>query len=185
MDYWNDVALEAERIAHSTPHSQSTRAARNLVSTTRRSISLSAVERRVAALARPFSLPLLRVSLGVVFIWFGALKVTNATSVADLVAGTIPWLDSTWFVPLLGAIEVVVGIALIAGHRLTTVSCILVAHLAGTFLVLLLQPQVAFQHGNPLLLTTEGEFVVKNLVLISAGIVLASRPGARRPLEKS
>ena len=98
---------------------------------------------------------------------------------------TIPWLDSTWFVPLLGAIEVVVGIALIAGHRLTTVSCILVAHLAGTFLVLLLQPQVAFQHGNPLLLTTEGEFVVKNLVLISAGIVLASRPGARRPLEKS
>jgi len=152
-------------------------------SATRRSISLSAVERRVAALVRPFSLPLLRVSLGVVFIWFGALKVTNATPVGDLVAGTMPWLDPTWFVPLLGGIEVVVGVALIAGRRLTAVSCILVAHLAGTFLVLLLQPQVAFQHGNPLLLTTEGEFVVKNLVLISAGIVLASRPGARRPSE--
>ena len=53
-------------------------------SATRRSISLSAVERRVAALVRPFSLPLLRVSLGVVFIWFGALKVTNATPVADM-----------------------------------------------------------------------------------------------------
>ncbi len=152
------------------------------LSTTRRSISLSAVEHRVAALVRPFSLPLLRVSLGVVFIWFGALKVTNETPVADLVAGTMPWIDSTWFVPLLGAIEVAVGVALIAGYRLTAVSFILVAHLAGTFLVLVLQPQVAFQHGNPLLLTTEGEFVVKNVVLISAGIVLASRPRARRPL---
>ena len=154
------------------------------LSPTRRSISLSAIERRVAALVRPFSLPLLRVSLGVVFIWFGALKVTNETPVGGLVAGTMPWIDSAWFVPLLGAIEVAVGVALIAGRRLTAVSCILVAHLAGTFLVLLLQPQVAFQHGNPLLLTTEGEFVVKNLVLISAGIVLASRPRARQPVEK-
>ncbi len=149
--------------------------------TTRRSISLSEFEHRVAMLVRPFSLPLLRVSLGVVFIWFGALKVTNATPVADLVAGTVPWVDPAWFVPFLGTVEVVVGVLLIAGRRLTTVSCVLVAHLAGTFLVLVLQPQVAFQHGNPLLLTTEGEFVVKNVVLISAGIVLASRPRARRP----
>ncbi len=153
-------------------------------STPRRWISLSEIERRVAALMRPFSLPLLRVSLGVVFIWFGALKVINATPVATLVAGTMPWVDPAWFVPLLGAIEVVVGLALIAGRRLTAVSCILVGHLAGTFLVLLMQPQVAFQHGNPLLLTTEGEFVVKNVVLISAGIVLASRPRTRRPVEE-
>ena len=38
-------------------------------------------------------------------------------------------------------------------------------HLAGTFLVLIMQPQLAFQDGNPLLLTTIGEFVVKNVVL--------------------
>ncbi len=150
------------------------------LSVSRHSISLSAIERRVATLVRPFSLSLLRVSLGVVFIWFGALKVADTTPVADLVASTVPWVDSAWFVPFLGAVEVVLGVALIAGRRLTAVSCVLVAHLAGTFLVLMLQPHVAFQHGNPLLLTTEGEFVVKNVVLISAGIVLASRGGARR-----
>ena len=45
--------------------------------------------------------------------------------------------------------------------------------LAGTFLVLILRPDIAFQQGtNPLLLTTEGEFVIKNLVLISAGLVV-------------
>ncbi len=124
MDHWNDVALDAQRIAHTTPHDTSVGAwalPRRLtsgpmppsergqrlavnreesimpvsskdrpLSTTRRSISLSEVERRVAALVRPFSLPLLRVSLGIVFIWFGALKVTNATPVADMVAGTVP-----------------------------------------------------------------------------------------------
>ena len=47
-----------------------------------------------------------------------------------------------------------------------------------------MQPQVAFQHGNPLLLTTEGEFVMKNVVLISAGLVLASRLQTR-PVSQS
>ncbi len=45
----------------------------------------------------------------------------------------------------------------------------------GTFLVLVLRPDVAFQGSNPLVLTVEGEFVVKNLVLLSAGLVIGSR----------
>jgi putative oxidoreductase len=155
------------------------------LSTMRRwTTSISELEHRVATLVRPFSLAMLRVSLGVVFVWFGALKVANVTPVGALVAGTVPWVDAAWFVPLLGAVEVVVGIALIAGRRLTIVSFVLVAHLTGTLLVLVMQPQVAFQHGNPLLLTTEGEFVMKNIVLISAGLVLASRLQAR-PLSQS
>jgi putative oxidoreductase len=155
------------------------------LSTMRRwTTSISELEHRVAALVRPFSLLMLRVSLGVVFVWFGALKVANVTPVGALVAGTVPWVDAAWFVPLLGAVEVVVGVALIAGRRLTIVSFVLVAHLTGTLLVLVMQPQVAFQHGNPLLLTTEGEFVMKNVVLISAGLVLASRLQAR-PVELS
>jgi putative oxidoreductase len=146
--------------------------------------SISELEHRVATLVRPFSLLMLRVSLGVVFVWFGALKVANVTPVAALIAGTVPWVDAAWFVPLLGAVEVVVGVALIAGRRLTVVSFVLVAHLTGTLLVLVMQPQVAFQHGNPLLLTTEGEFVMKNVVLISAGLVLASRLQTR-PVSQS
>jgi putative oxidoreductase len=143
------------------------------------------VEQRIAALVRPYSLILLRMSLGVVFVWFGALKVAGATPVADLVAATVPWMDRTWFVPLLGVIEMLLGIALFAGRRLTLVGFALAVHLAGTFLVLLMQPQVAFQDGNPMLLTTVGEFVVKNLVLISAGIVVASRHHAQQPISRA
>ena len=89
--------------------------------------------------------PLLRLSLGLVFVWFGALKVADRTPVGDLVAGTVPWLDPGWFVPALGAFEVVLGIALIVGYRLGWVALLMAAHLAGTFLTLVVQPDVAFQ----------------------------------------
>jgi putative oxidoreductase len=141
---------------------------------------LSQWEGRLATLVRPISLPLLRVSLGIVFIWFGALKVADVTPVGDLVAATVPWVDRSWFVPALGAAEAVLGAALLVGRFLTAVSAVLAAHLTGTFLVLVMQPQLAFQNGNPLLLTTIGEFVVKNVVLISAALVLASALRAPR-----
>jgi putative oxidoreductase len=133
------------------------------------------VEQRAVAVLRRVAPTLLRVSLGVVFIWFGALKVVNLTPVGDLVAGTLPFLDPTWFVPVLGAVEVALGIGLLLGRAITLVCAVLVAHLCGTFLVLVMQPELAFQNGNPLLLTTIGEFVMKNVVLISAALVLAAR----------
>ena len=121
------------------------------------------------------SLPLLRIALAVVYIWFGALKLTDSTPVGELVARTVPFLPSHLFVPALGAFEVVLGIGLLAGRRLDLVVLVMVAHLAGTFLVLVTQPDVAFQHGNPLMLTTVGEFVVKNMVLMTAGLALIGR----------
>jgi uncharacterized membrane protein YkgB len=118
------------------------------------------------------SLPLLRIALGVVYIWFGALKFTDSSPVGELVAKTVPFLPSHWFVPALGGFEVLVGIGLLIGKRLAIVALLMVAHLAGTFLVLVTQPSVAFQNGDPLMLTMTGEFVVKNVVLITAGLVL-------------
>jgi uncharacterized membrane protein YkgB len=125
------------------------------------------------------SVMLLRVSVGVVFIWFGALKLTGATPVAKLVAATVPMLPASYFVPALGIFEVLLGTALLIGRRLDLVAVILVMHLAGTFLVLVTQPGVAFVHGNPFMLTMTGEFVIKNVVLIAAGLVLATKAQSR------
>lgn len=136
---------------------------------------------------RRTSLPLLRFSLGVVFVWFGALKVAGITPVGALVAETMPWLDARWFVPALGWFEIGLGLALMIGYRLGWVCAAMVAHLTGTFLTVVMEPSAMFQHGNPLMLTMEGEFVLKNLVLITAALVIASWPGrtgrvrARRP----
>ncbi len=121
------------------------------------------------------SVPTLRISLGVVFLWFGLLKVFDVSPVAGLVARTIYWFDPDVVVPALGAVEVFVGACLLAGRLMRIALPLLVLQMAGTFLVLVLLPQIAFRDGNPLLLTVEGEFVVKNLVLLSGALVVGSR----------
>ena len=146
------------------------------VALARRGLALAAdLERRAVDVLRRVGLTLLRISLGVVFVWFGALKVANVTPVGELVAGTLPFVDPTWFVPFLGGVEVALGLGLLLGRAITVVSAVLVAHLCGTFIVLVMQPELAFQNGNPLLLTTIGEFVIKNVVLIASALVLAAR----------
>jgi putative oxidoreductase len=138
-------------------------------------LTLQEVENRTIQKLQQFSVPLLRVAIGLVFVWFGALKVANVTPLADFVANTLPWFDRAWVVPLLGGFEIALGLALLSGKFITVVCAALVAHLTGTFLSVLMQPDVVFQHGNPLMLTTEGEFVVKNIVFIAAGLVIAAR----------
>jgi putative oxidoreductase len=154
------------------------------VDTAGRAALLAASDARLTALRHRLaqvSLPLLRIGLGVVFSWFGALKLTGSTPVGELVARTLPFLPAHWFVPALGIFEALLGVALLAGRFLPVVAALMVAHLTGTFLVLVTQPDVAFQNGNPLMLTMTGEFVVKNVVLIIAGLLLIgrSRAGAR------
>lgn len=134
-----------------------------------------AIEERISVELRRISLTLLRYAFGLVFIWFGALKVANATPVADFVARTLPWFDRAWLVPAIGLFEIAIGVGLIVGKFLLLVCVALVGHLTGTFLSLVMQPDVTFQGGNPLLLAAEGEFVMKNLVFIAAGLVLAAR----------
>lgn len=133
------------------------------------------VEVRVTEELRRFSLPVLRASFGVVFVWFGALKVVGATPVGDFVAGTLPWFDRAWLIPALGLFEVAIGLGMILDRFLVLVCAVLVGHLLGTFLSLVMQSDVTFLHGNPLMLGTYGEFVVKNVVFIAAALVLAAR----------
>ena len=117
---------------------------------------------------------LLRICLGIVFIWFGALKVSGHSPVVALVAAAVPWFPPETFIPFLGVWEILVGAGLLFRVALRLVLLLFWLQMAGTFLVLVLRPDIAFQQGNPLLLTAEGEFVIKNLVLISAGLVVGS-----------
>ena len=123
---------------------------------------------------RRWSIPALRISVGIVFIWFGALKVFDVTPVADLVARTVYWFDPGWVVPVLGGFEILVGLGLLFKIALRATLFLFAAQMVGTFLVLILLPEISFQDGNPLLLTVEGEFVIKNLVLLSAGMVVGA-----------
>lgn len=133
----------------------------------------------------------LRISLGVVFVWFGLLKVLGISPVADMVVTTLRWIEPYFALVGLGIVEIALGLGLLTGVALRGVLAILWVQLAGTFLVFVLQPALAFRGGNPFLLTVEGEFIVKNLVLIAAGIVVGGearrlpRLGGRRATSEA
>ena len=131
-------------------------------------------------LAKRYGIVTLRVALGIVFVWFGALKVADASPVARLVSDIVPLLSERAAVLTVGIVEIIVGAGLITGWAIRLTLALFFAQMIGTFAVLVLEPDIAFRGGNPLRLTVLGEFVVKNLVLLTAGVVVAGaipRPG--------
>lgn len=147
---------------------------RELTRTGEPASTLQRVDDAISSFLRRWSIPSLRVSLAIVFIWFGALKVFDVTPVTDLVGRIVYWFDPVWVVPALGVLEIVVGVGLLFKIALRPVLALFAGQMVGTFLVLVLLPEISFQDGNPLLLTVEGEFVIKNLVLLSAGMVVGA-----------
>jgi len=138
----------------------------------RASDAADAGERALVAFTSKHGVTLLRVALAIVFIWFGALKVLGVSPVEELVTKVVFWVPKTAALQVLGWTEIFVGVALLFRFATRLAMALFFVHMPGTFLVLVLHPELAFQHGNPLLLTTIGEFVLKNIVLLAAGTLL-------------
>lgn len=119
-----------------------------------------------------YGVDLLRISLGIVFFWFGALKIAGQSPVEYLIAQTYSFLPAKEFIIFLGVWEIIIGIGLLFKVSLKLTLILLWLQMAGTFLAPFLNPALFFKDSNPLLLTTEGEFVVKNLVLVASGVVI-------------
>lgn len=115
----------------------------------------------------------LRISLGVVYLWFGALKVVGMSPVVELMRAAHPLLATLPVYVALAAFEVVLGLVLLVGVWTRVAAAAAALHLFGTFAVVLSSPRLAFQPWFPFL-TMEGEFVVKNLVLLAASAALWS-----------
>lgn len=118
-----------------------------------------------------WSITLLRIAIGVIFFWFGALKLAGYNPVYDIVYASFPFLADGVGNLLLGGLETIIGLALISNLFPRTTHAILVSHLLGTFSVFLTVPEMMFNPGFPFL-TLAGEFVVKNLALATGGIVV-------------
>lgn len=115
--------------------------------------------------------PFLRFGLGVVFVWFGLLKVFGVSPATDLVVKTVYWFDPGVFVPILGWWEAAIGVCLAVPFLNRAGLLLLALQLPGTFLPLILQPARCF-NGALWNLTLEGQYIVKNLVIIGAALVL-------------
>ena len=130
-------------------------------------------------------MPFLRASIGIVFIWFGALKTVGDLSPAyDLVAATVYWLTPEIIVPILGWWEIAIGVCFLI-PALTRIGLLLLAlQMPGTFLPLILLPEACFT-VFPFGLTLEGQYIVKNLVIIGAALVIGAGLTVKRPPEEN
>jgi uncharacterized membrane protein YkgB len=131
------------------------------------------IDRTITSVMGRWSLPILQFGLSVVFIWFGALKIFRVSPAGDLVAATVYVLPPEFFVPVLGVWEVVIGVCLLYRPLIRLGLFLLALQMPGTFLPLVLLPEVTFI-TFPHVLTVEGQYIIKNLVIIGAALVVGS-----------
>ena len=122
---------------------------------------------------------LLRIALGVVFFWFGVLKLFPGLSPAQDLAGrtiailTFGVLRPELSVPILAVWECMIGLGLISGRWMRATVLLLVAQMTGTLLPLAFFPEATFTR-MPYAPTLEGQYIIKNLVLVAAALVLGA-----------
>ena len=152
--------------------------------------TLDRLDDHVAQFMSRHGVRLLRWAVGLVFIWFGALKLVPGLSPAeDLVRATVPF-GAEWFVPVLAVWEVLIGALLLFRPAVRGALLLLALQMPGTFLPFVVLPEVCFSRfpfASPLdvfALTMEGQYIVKNVVLVAAGLVVGGTVRRRSTAEK-
>lgn len=139
----------------------------------------NAVDVRITNWMARYGVPTLRISLGIVFFWFGFLKFFPGLSPAEgLATKTIERLSFGLVRPetsiyILATWESLIGLGLITGIFMRGTLFLLFTQMLGTITPLFLFPQEAFMR-IPYAPTLEGQYIIKNLVLISAGLVIGA-----------
>ncbi|MBL9204956.1 MAG: DoxX family membrane protein [Opitutaceae bacterium] len=121
----------------------------------------------------------LRLSMGLVFLWFGGLKFFPGLSPAEDLAGrtiammTFGFIPASVSLPLLAIWEVTIGIGFLAGRCLRVTVLLMAGQMLGTVTPLFFFPHETF-NAFPFAPTLEGQYIIKNIVLLSAGLVLGA-----------
>ena len=143
------------------------------------------MDRSISTFMRRWGTLALRVSLGIIFMWFGVLKPLGLSPAEPLVLATVGWLplfDAPSWVSIIGWWEVAIGLTFLFRKTLRVAIALLALQMAGTFMPLILLPEVTFQAGHlPYGPTMEGQYIIKNLLILSAALVVG---GTVRGSEK-
>ncbi|MGW9303434.1 DUF417 domain-containing protein [Streptomyces cyaneofuscatus] len=141
----------------------------------------------LAGLVDAHALVLLRATVGIVFVGFGVLKLFPSASPAEQLAVdaatkmTLGLVPETVLLLSLAALETAIGIGLIVGRRLLRPALVaFFLHMGGVFSTLVLLPDAMWQPHSPAP-TMEGQYVVKNVVLVAVCLVVAANEWVRHP----
>ncbi|MBP3191830.1 hypothetical protein [Natronogracilivirga saccharolytica] len=122
---------------------------------------------------------LLRISIGLIFVWFGALKFFPGASPAEQLAGssieilTFGIIPAAIGLPLLAVWECLIGIGMFVRKYMRFTILMLYVQMIGTFSPIVILPYVVFD-GFPLVLTMDGQYIIKNVVVIAAALVIGA-----------
>ena len=118
---------------------------------------------------------LIRTPLFVIFFWFGLLKVIELSPAQGLIIDTVYWMPflspENWVI-VIGYWEMLIGLFFLAKKTTFYAMLLLFLQMSGTFMPLVLLPSVTFQNSNYLLPTLEGQYIIKNIIIITSAIVI-------------
>jgi uncharacterized membrane protein YphA (DoxX/SURF4 family) len=141
--------------------------------------TLDRLDQRITRWMARYGLVLMRIALGVVFFWFGVLKFFPGLSPAETLAGKTIETLSQGYVPastavlILAVWECLIGLGLLTGLFMRATLALLFLQMLGTLTPLLLFPSetwVAFPYAP----TLEGQYIIKNAVLIAGAVILGA-----------
>ncbi|WBB61034.1 hypothetical protein O7599_00280 [Streptomyces sp. WMMC500] len=125
----------------------------------------------------------LRVSIGIIYLWFGIPKLFPGASPAEALAAktverlTFGAVEGTSASVMTGMLETVIGLLLISGRLVPLTGVTLLGHMAGTFAPLFLFPEETWE--SLCVGTLEGQYILKNLVIVAAAFVVIGYPATR------
>ncbi len=121
-----------------------------------------------------YSLRLLRLGLGVVFLWFGALKlVPGGDAQESLLRAVMPFEPFNVFLTGLGIVEILLAVGLLTRWQRKLSATVAVVLFGFSIVVVLARADIAFSLF-PIVLTLEGQHVLKNLIFLGAAMVVLS-----------
>ncbi len=138
--------------------------------------ALSRMDGAIISFFKKMGMPVARIALAVVFFWFGILKVVGESPASPLVASllekTLPFITADQFIFWLGIYEMIVGLAFLIPHCERFAIFLLLPHLVTTTMPLILLKPITWQ--SPFIPTLEGQYIIKNLLIIATAIGIAS-----------
>ena len=121
----------------------------------------------------------LRISLGIIFFWFGFLKFFHGVSSAETIATktisvlTFGLIEPSVSLIILAIWETLIGLGLLFNRFLREILFLLFLQMLGTITPLFFFPAETFKIF-PFVPTLEGQYIIKNLILISAGLAIGA-----------
>lgn len=139
------------------------------------SVNFKKIDQYISRKMMKIGQPTLQVSFAIIFIWFGILKPLGLSPAEGLLKQTVVWLPfgtpELWL-HIIGYWEVAIGALFLFRGAFRIAIALLFLQMVGAFMPLVFLPEVTFQNGNIFTLTMEGQYIIKNVLIISSALVL-------------